>query len=174
MLAFYLSLADTPKDRRKIEILYHNYCHLMMHTARKILKKEEWAEDAVHDTILKLIGVLDRIDEQEIDSPRTKAFIYTITKNTALSFLKKEQRFFLEDLPEIPVDNLLDQVIAREYFERIAKLPEKLREPLLLSAYYGLSNRKIASLLGISEQLVHKRLKQARKRIESEESGHES
>lgn len=174
MLTLYLSLADTPEDRRKIETLYHNYRHLMMHTTRKILKKEEWAEDAVHETILKLIKILDRIDDQELDSPRTKAFIYTITKNTALTFLKNEQRYFLEDVPEIPVNNLFDQVIVREYFERITKLPEKLRDPLLLSAYYGLTNRKIASLLGISEQLVHKRLKQAREKIKQEETDYES
>ena len=39
MLAFYLSLIDTPEDRNKFEILYQKYKQLLFHLAFRFLYK---------------------------------------------------------------------------------------------------------------------------------------
>lgn len=51
-------MADSPKDKRKIEKLYEKYNRLMYVVAFNILKHGEDAEDVVMGTWEKVFGVL--------------------------------------------------------------------------------------------------------------------
>ena len=61
------------------------------------------------------------------------------------------------------------QLTERETSDRlareIAKLPAKLKEPLLLTAIEGLSQAEVAALLGISTKAVESRTYRARQRL---------
>lgn len=54
MLAFYMSFIDDEDDKAKFEILYNSYKKRMVSTAFSILNNREDAEDAVHDTFIKI------------------------------------------------------------------------------------------------------------------------
>lgn len=54
MLLFYMSLIDNDDDRTKFEILYNKYRKRMVYTAYSVLGNNEDAEDAVHDTFIKI------------------------------------------------------------------------------------------------------------------------
>jgi len=172
VLAFYISLLDTPEEKDKIEALYREHQWLMMYVARQVLKNEAWAEDACHDAMIKLIEHIDRIDD--IYSDDTKAFIYTVTKNCSISFLRKELRHPTEDIQEyLPVlkspEDTMKQAHLLSTLDKILSLPKELRDPLELNIFYGMSSKEIAKMLGITDSLVRKRIMQARMILRQEE-----
>ncbi|MEO6186235.1 MAG: RNA polymerase sigma factor [Steroidobacteraceae bacterium] len=64
-----------------------------------------------------------------------------------------------------PEAMLADSQSLRRLDQAIATLPPRLREPLLLTVFEGLSNRETAMQLNASEKAVETRLHRARKRL---------
>ena len=64
MLAFYMSFIDDDDDREKFEIIYNEYRKRMVSTAYSILRNHEDAEDAVHDTFIKIARNMNSIGDQ--------------------------------------------------------------------------------------------------------------
>ncbi len=54
MLAFYMSFIDDEDDREKFEMLYNEYRKRMVYIAYSVLGNNEDAEDAGHDTVIKI------------------------------------------------------------------------------------------------------------------------
>uniref|UniRef100_UPI00237B055B RNA polymerase sigma factor n=1 Tax=Clostridioides difficile TaxID=1496 RepID=UPI00237B055B len=63
-----------------------------------ILKDDHLSEDAVHNAFLRIIKNIDKIDE--VDSPRTKAFIVIIVERIAIDFYRKRKREKVSDIEE--------------------------------------------------------------------------
>lgn len=61
----YLMLLDTEEERRKLTILYKCYRDALFFSAKMILKDEGRAEDAVHETYLKLLNCLDKVRKED-------------------------------------------------------------------------------------------------------------
>ena len=53
-MLIYLQLIDNPRDKATFEDLYYRYRGLMFHTANKILRNRDDAEDAVHQAFLSI------------------------------------------------------------------------------------------------------------------------
>lgn len=85
MLAIYLSLIDDEDDREKFEILYYTYRKRMAYVANSVLHNEHDAEDAVHDTFIKLANNMKSIGDP--DSDQTLSYVLKAVKNTAINFL---------------------------------------------------------------------------------------
>ena len=60
----YLMLLDTEEERRQLTILYKCYRDALFFSAKMILKDEGRAEDAVHETYLKLLNCLDKVRKE--------------------------------------------------------------------------------------------------------------
>lgn len=104
MLALYLSLIDNEDDRDKFEFIYLIYRKRMVSEAYNILRNEYDAEDAVHDTFIKLARNMKAIDEP--DSDKTLSYVLKAVKNTAINILNKnikrnefEDHDFVEKCP---------------------------------------------------------------------------
>lgn len=54
MIAMYMSFIDSEDDREKFEIIYHEYRKRMVSVAYSILHNNEDAEDAVHETFIRI------------------------------------------------------------------------------------------------------------------------
>ena len=167
-------LLNTPEECSKAEALYYQYRKLMKYLAKRILEKDELAEEAVHDAIIRVMENLHRIDE--VESEETKAFIVAITKNIAIDLLRKEKRQAaanIDDHLHLLKANttVLETVYVHDLMEKVLQLPVTLREPLELYLYFDLSGREIAKKLGISEANVRKRLQRARKILAEEKEG---
>ena len=67
MLAFYLSLIDSPEARTKFENIYYSYRSVMFHSANQVLHNAHDAEDIVADSFLAVINILDAIDSTDED-----------------------------------------------------------------------------------------------------------
>lgn len=100
-------------------------------------------------------------------------WLYTITLNKCRDQLRKNKirrifssLSFTEDDPQIPAEASPDdkdiQVIVRK---AVARLPEKLRVPLVLKDFDGLSYQEIAEITGAEMGTVKSRLFRAREAL---------
>ena len=165
MLALYLSMLDTQEERDKFERIYTTYRPLLLHVAYDILQDTQLAEDAVQNAFFSIFKSCCKIDDSNCH--KTKRFLVIVTENAAKDILRKKGRHPLVDLEEVsPVlsltPDMLDGLAAEEIANHIAALPETYRIPLELKVYHGLSEKRIALVLGISYAAVRKRLERAR------------
>lgn len=63
-------------------------------------------------------------------------------------------------------DSITENIEAKEICEKIMLLPDIHRDILNLKIYYEYPDKEIADLLGISHQVVRKRLQRARMALE--------
>ena len=170
MLFMYI---ESNNDLLKAERLYKQYRHLMYGEANKILQDASLAEDAVHQSFIKIINNLHKIDET--NCRRTQNFMVIICVNTAKdiynkrSYLNKKDYAVYDadediaDTGNAPLDILVDKDSINHISNAIEALNPIYRDVILLKCAYGCSRIEIAELLGISEGAVKKRLERARK-----------
>lgn len=166
MLPIYLSMIDTPDDKDKFEHLYKTYRKLLFYVAKKILKDDYLAEDAVHNTFLKVIENMEKINE--VDCHKTRSLLVIMTRNQCINIYNCQKSH-----PMLPLDETLsagNEIAASaedadELMRAVLKLPELYRGPMTLKYVQGFSNREIAVILDITEPNVRKRLQRARKMI---------
>lgn len=168
MLQFYLTIAESG-ERGKFEQLYRRYKSIMLSCAYSILKDEGMAEDAVHNAFMRILNNLSKLDE--VESPRTRAFVLVVTENAAKSLYSKLNRVkvveFDENVPTAAtVEKSVESTLTAEFIaQKIAELPEKYSRVMLLRYYNNLNDKEIASVLGISAPAVRKRLERGRKQL---------
>ena len=168
MLIFYLSLIDTDEDKTKFEQLYHRYKQMMYGVALRMTGNPCDAEDAVHDSFIKVLRHLSKIEE--VSSHKTAAFLVIILRNTVLDLLAKKNREALctmEDVPEYKTGrcDVSEHMEHMTLVETLRSLSERSRDVLELKALYQLSNGEIADFLDISQAAVRKRLERARNEL---------
>ena len=66
----YLAIIDSPEGKLKFEVIYERYKGLMFYTANSVLGDTRDSEDIVHDAFLKIIEIIDEIDDPK--SPQTR------------------------------------------------------------------------------------------------------
>lgn len=87
MLALYISLLDTEEQINKFEHIYTKYRGLMFYTAKGVLQDSYLAEDAVHETFLDIIRIIDSIranNEKELSQ-----FLRVLTHHKAVDMVRK-------------------------------------------------------------------------------------
>lgn len=176
MLAFYLSLIEGENEKDKFEKIYMNYRGLMLSRAFEILKDRQLAEDAAQNAFVRLLNNLDKVDDAS--STKTKAYVMVILENVAKSMYVKRSKQKIYELDEnIPNTSNIERetenkITAEAAAEKIAELPEKYRSVLVLRFFNDLSDKDIASTLGISQSAVRKRIQRAREKLMTLMGGH--
>ena len=175
---FIVQLIDNEYDRTKMERLYDEYEHLLYCVAYSYLKDSHRAEDAVHDTYLRIIDRLNKIDE--IDSPQTKKYLVTITEHICINMIKRksfkteingigDKEAVIEETTPSTYDNTEDIYFEKfdvaEIKAAISRLPQKLQNTLILYAVEGYSMKELAELDDCSVEAVKKRVQRARAKI---------
>jgi RNA polymerase sigma-70 factor, ECF subfamily len=145
-------------EEQALEILVQRYLSPLYNFAFKYVHTETAAEDVAQEAMLKIWKNLKKFD----GNYKFKTWAYTITKNTALDYLKKKGLVALAEPLDGSDNGVAELLISRqplpeEILEKIddaalvktalAKLPEKYR--LVISLYYGheLNFREIAQFL---------------------------
>ena len=170
MLALYISLLDTEEQISKFEHIYTKYRGLMFYTAKGVLQDSYLAEDAVHETFLDIIRIIDSIranNEKELSQ-----FLRVLTR-------QKKSDTEIEDLDlsksDVNVETIvLDKIDYENMLLLVQSMDEKYKTPLLLKVQ-GYKVSEIADFLNISPGNVKVRLHRARKIILTglEENGNE-
>ncbi len=169
MLQFYLALVDGAEEKSKFEQIYIYYRGLMLSRSYEILNDTGLAEDAVHNAFIRILKNISKIGE--VESPRTKGFIMIVTENVAKTMYIKNTRQNAVPLDEnyrssVNTTETAEGRISAEYVaQKIRELPEQYSRVMMLKYLNQLTNREIASALGVSETVVRKRLERARREL---------
>ncbi|MDD4371947.1 MAG: sigma-70 family RNA polymerase sigma factor [Anaerostipes sp.] len=162
MLTMIMAI-DDDIQRLKAERIYSNYERQMFFAARRILKDDMIAEDAVHNAFEGIIRNLKMIEEP--DSVRTKSYVIRAAKNSAINIYNKNKRMVpIEDYQIEKGVNIEDS--TKELMEDIYRLPQLYRDIIILKALYGYTYKEIAIAFHISESAAMKRMERAKKKLE--------
>ena len=169
-MLIYLILIESDAEKSKFEIIYCEYRDLMFHVADKILNNQQDSEDAVHQAFIKIIEVLEKIDEPKC--PKTRAFVVTIVERKAIDLYRKKKRSIIIELDEehynVPTPSDLESVCGiSDLAKAIAMLPTRFRELLLLKYDSGFSEREIAQIMSMTESNVKKTIQRAKAKLET-------
>ncbi len=170
MISFYLSLLDTPEEKSKFEQLYRLYRQDMFKMAYGILENKYDAEDAVHESFMRVMKKLTKISE--INCPQTHAYLLIIVKRVALKILSKQTKTIVVDTDTVEIIDdfgLEEYVISNMEVERIKYILEQLSddyyEVLFLELFMEFSISDIAEQLGLTYENTKKRLQRAKKKF---------
>lgn len=163
------------------EIFVRENIGRMLTVARRFLKNDEDAQDAVQEAFLSAFKSIDRF---EGDS-KLSTWLHRIVVNASLMKLRTRKRKpeeSIEDLlpsflenghlnapntpwKSLPVDLLIREENRRHVREAIDQLPDSYRNVLLLRDIEGLNTTETAKLIGISENATKVRLHRARQAL---------
>src|SRR5262245_351942 len=171
-----LSLRDDPT--LTAEAIFHQYARRIYNLARRMLANEADMEDVTQDVLLQVVRKLDTFrGESDLAT-----WLHRVTVNAALVHRRKRAPQ-LARMANTSLRHLEDegrpvsfssregagpdrQVINREtralIEEAVRELPEKYRDPFVLSDIEGLTNAEVGEMLGLSLPAVKSRLHRAR------------
>lgn len=130
-----------------------------------LCNEKQVAEDLVQETFLRAWRALDSLKDEKA----AKSWLITILRReNARRFERK--RFEMGEYEESSVKDHISTSTEQEMEnhllrEKIAKLPEEYREPLVLQVIGGFSGEEIAGLLDLNKNTVMTRLFRARNQL---------
>ncbi len=168
-------------DIHAFEELHRRYVGSIYRLVRRKLGDALLAEDIAQETFLKALRMLDRVD----DSFNFGGWVHTVARNLCFDELRRRQRDLrIEDDPDDeggllaglpstsrsfdPVSVQESNEVRRQVWTVAQRLPEKYRLVLTLRELQGLSYRRIAVILKMSESAVETLLYRARLRFKEE------
>lgn len=128
--------------------LYKKYGKLIYAISFSILKNKENSEDIVQIVFTKLY----KLDNKKLPEANEASWLYTLTKNESLNYLKKQNNIVaLDELMDIPYeDTELNKIIDEDSYKRLMnKLDEKEREIVNLKVIAGMKFKDISNLLNM-------------------------
>jgi len=146
------------------EIVQNFYNQLKKYLTGKI-KNIELAEDIVQEVMLKVVTA----HQKNLQVHNLKAWLYQIARNTLIDYYRenpnviqeneehlKDSLYYLQEESFCPADYLIPMINL---------LPEKYRNPLLLSDIDNKSQLEIAKALDLSLSATKMRIQRARKML---------
>ena len=166
-----LGEVETVQSREEMfEYLVRQHSRLVYRIAYVVLRNHHDAEDATQETFLRLVRYSRKLASVE----DRKAWVARIAWRVAAERSRQQRRTqqAVEDSEkpvaqaqssDAPADEAMHSSEVGRALERlIAGLPEKLRDPLILSAVEEMTPRAVAATLGINEAAVRSRVFRAR------------
>jgi RNA polymerase sigma-70 factor (ECF subfamily) len=163
-----------------LEALVREHSRLVYRISYAVLRRHHDAEDATQETFVRVLHYSSKL--AEVQDPKT--WLARIAWRVAVDRSKqlgRKREIPLEDpekpilevaSSETPADETLQGAQVGAVLERlIAALPDKLREPLILSTLEEMSPREVASTLGINEAGVRSRVFRARQILKKKLAG---
>ncbi len=170
MISLYFSLIETDEQRETFRSLYENYYGLMYHTALSVTHDRQLAEDAVHETCLRIIELIDTIRTE--DKKQLAAYLRLLTRSRTIDYLRsrggREDACPAEEIEAIADPRQEDVFLTGQLLEQalgqLAAMPEEYRIPLTLQVK-GYTIREIAQTLGLTEGAAKTRIHRARQML---------
>jgi RNA polymerase sigma-70 factor, ECF subfamily len=165
------SIEKTSVEKTHVEKLVREHSRLVYRIAYAVLRRHHDAEDATQETFVRVLRYCDKLEE--VDDPKT--WLARIAWRVAVD-RSKRRGWALEvplEEPGKPVvevtssesaadETVLGSQVSAMLEQLIAALPEKLRQPLILSTIEEMSPKEVGAALGINEAAVRSRVFRAR------------
>jgi RNA polymerase sigma-70 factor (ECF subfamily) len=166
------------RDPQALSLFFEFYFERVYGLALRLLADRAAAEDVTQEVFQKVYRALGRLDPGRDPEP----WLATITRNACRDVwrsrgyklarrsrsLDDPDEGYRELLPSPdagPEETVFRRERERRVGEAIQKLPESLREVVLLHDYRGYGHEEIAAMLGASHDAVRKRYSRALSRL---------
>jgi RNA polymerase sigma-70 factor (ECF subfamily) len=159
------------RNEEMLETLVREHSRLVYRVAYAVLRNHHDAEDATQETFMRVLRYKSKLGE--VENPKT--WLARIAWRVAVDRTRRRgrDREVPIDDPERPIAEIASSAIAADETVRgvqvravleklIATLPEKLRDPLILSAIEEMCPKEVAATLKINEAAVRSRIFRAR------------
>ena len=160
--------------------LVRQHSRLVYRIAYAVLRRHHDAEDATQETFVRVLRYRHKLADVEDHKTWLARIAWRVAVDRS-GQQRRKQEVPLDD-PERPLaefpsthaaaDDALHGSQVGDVLERmIAALPEKLRQPLILSTIEEMSPREVAATLGINEAAVRSRVFRARQILREKLAG---
>lgn len=156
-----------------IEQLYIEYGNALRLYIYSICCDLGLAEELTQETFVKALLSLDS------KHANLKAWLFKVGKNLTINRLKKDKKILLTDEVEdvLTTEDIPEELISneknKELYEAILKLPQMVKQVLVLKYFSNLSFARIGEVLGTSpgnaRNIAYKARKQLRKELEDKQ-----
>lgn len=153
-------------DRSAFRSLFDVYYPVVHGFMSSILPTREDASDVAQEVFIKLW--LMRAALPDITSLRF--YLYRMSLNQTINFMKKDRFRNSSVLADIPYDQMVEEVIDMKDKEAfiasvVERMPEQRRKVFVMSRFENRSNDEIASILNIKKKTVENHLNLALKEL---------
>lgn len=173
MLFIYISMLETEQERNRMTEIYEEHRQSLLLYALKLTKKQEMAEDAVHNAFLSIIKEKEKYFNLDCRNFRFSAVI--IVKNKCIDLLRKEKPYAninmddLEIFLETKDKPVEEQVIISSEYAAIRKHMESIdeisRQILIMKYVLGMSYKEIGEQLTMTPKHVDTRIFRAKEKV---------
>ncbi|MEZ9595197.1 RNA polymerase sigma factor SigZ [Shewanella sp. 10N.261.52.F9] len=132
----------------------------LRHYVLKNIDDKDAVDDILQEVYIKASAKLHQLNSRD----SLKSWLYRITHNVIMDFYRSRQAF--DELPDTLVDEIEELAAVQKMAECLRPmfdcLPEKYREPMLLSELDGLPQQEVADKLGMSLSATKSRIQRGR------------
>lgn len=166
-------------DYKLQEMIYNSFYQLVYKDIYFLVLDHEVTKDIIHESFLKVIMYGPKTKH----ASNMKAWIKQVIRNTALDWLRKNNRHQLNRTNVITLENVtikLDSDVASEVevkmrneilLQTLIELKPEYRTLLTLYYIEEKNYKEISQELQLSEQVIAQRLARARKKLQQKFSG---
>ena len=179
MLLDIMLAALSEDDRDFVSGIFEEYGKQMYSIALDILKNEHDADDALQETMYKIIKYVDKFADDDKSKIRNKIMIglrASIRNTSFRNYRKKQNKNKYEtDEEEVEIDiedesAIVDDIVikgedCRKIKDALLVLSSDLQDTVNLVYYCDFSCVEAAKFLGVTDNAVRNRLYQARKKL---------
>lgn len=179
MLLDIMLAALSEDDRDFVSVIFEEYGKQMYAIALDILKNEHDADDALQETMYKIIKYVDKFADDDKSKIRNKIMIglRASIRNTSFRNYRKKQNKnkYESDEEEVEIDiedefAIVDDIVikgedCRKIKDALLVLSSDLQDTVNLVYYCDFSCVEAAKFLGVTDNAVRNRLYQARKKL---------
>jgi len=136
-------------DRTALQMIYNSEAPKMIGVARRILFRQDLAEEAVHDAYLRIWRAAASFDPHRGSA---RGWLYAVVRNRALSIHRNEHRYDASDDSALDIDceatmtRMPETSALRKCLERIDR---PRRDVVVLAYVHGMSHGELAGRLKV-------------------------
>jgi len=136
-------------DRAALQMIYNSEAPKMIGVARRILFRQDLAEEAVHDAYLRIWRAAASFDPHRGSA---RGWLYAVVRNRALSIHRNEHRYDASDDSALDIDceatmtRMPETSALRKCLERIDR---PRRDVVVLAYVHGMSHGELAGRLKV-------------------------
>ena len=158
------------EDEDAFTTLVRRHSQIVYQVCRRILRHEQDTEDAFQTTFLILAKKANSLKKYN----SLASWLYRVARNTAIAAAQhrsKNQTEYLQQEPPATYKETLEQIGNQELADaldvELCKLPEKLRNPLVLYYLEGKTRKQIARTLDCTVHAINSRIARGQRMLRS-------
>ena len=153
-------------DRSAFRQLFDNYYPVVFGFMKSILQVREDASDVAQEVFIKLWLIRSALP----DISSLRFYLYRMSLNQTINFIKRKKVASGALVPDIPYDQMVEDAIDMKDKEAfiaaiVGRMPERRRKIFIMSRIEHRTNDEIATLLHIKKKTVENHLNLALKEL---------